>query len=107
MMMDATKGLKNLLAVLDAHKSRGWAAHNEFDYFTLCPTCGYWFDCRNPENLVKHKHTIAAGIAVTTIVQTSGVEIRDSALPLRNSPPSIAVETPDLLPETPVGGAKP
>ncbi len=50
-VMDATKGLKSLLATLEAQKSRGWTAHNELDYFRPCPTCGHWFDCRNPENL--------------------------------------------------------
>lgn len=69
--MDTTKGLKSLLETLNAQKSRGWVAHNELDYFRPCPTCGHWFDCRNPENLIKHKHAPTASIVVTTIVQTS------------------------------------
>jgi hypothetical protein len=90
--MDATKGLKNLLATLDAQKSRGWAAHNELDYFRPCPTCGHWFDCRNPENLFKHKHAATTSIVVTTIVQTSSGQICDPTIP---------------LPETPAGDTKP
>ncbi|MEH2514044.1 hypothetical protein V1291_005398 [Nitrobacteraceae bacterium AZCC 1564] len=97
-MMDATKGLRGFLAGMDAQKSRGWAVHNELDYFTLCPRCGHWFDCRNPESLMKHQHATMANI-IETIAQTSGGEICDPAIQFQNQP-SPSSETPHLPPET-------
>ena len=95
-MMDTTKGLKGFLAGMDARKSRGWTVHNEFDYFTLCPRCGHWFDCRNPESLVRHSHPATESIVVTTVVQSG--EIGDAASQLQNqtSPSNVTIETPNL-----------
>ena len=106
-MIDAPKGLKTLLAILEAQKLRGWAAHYELDYFKPCPTCGHWFDCRNPENLIKHKHTTTVSIVVTAIVSTPA-KISDRVATRQNetSPSNVTIETPNVLPETPAGGAK-
>lgn len=105
-MIDPTKGLRTLLATLEAHKSRGWAAHNEMDYFTLCPKCGHWFDCRNPESLVRHMHPTTTRI-VTTITQTSSTPVCDPIIPRQTSRSSVAIETPDLLSDPPAGETKP
>jgi hypothetical protein len=96
------KGLKTLVAILETQKSRGWTAHNEFDYFTLCTTCGHWFDCRNPESLIKHQHTAATRIVVTTVTRTSSETISDPAIQFQNatSSPNAAIETPGPPPHT-------
>jgi hypothetical protein len=109
-MMNTTEGLIKLLAVLQAQKSRGWIAHNEFDYFTLCPACGSWFDCRDPKNLIKHKHDVPASIVVASEIQTSTVHACAATLEFQNqnSPESnVAAETSDFLPDVPDSGAKP
>lgn len=109
-MMRTTEGLMKLMAVLQAQKSRGWIAHNEFDYFTLCPTCGSWFDCRDPTNLFKHKHDVTANIVVTSVIPTSTYDACAVHLDFSNqsSPESdIAAETPGLLPKVPDSRAKP
>ncbi|WP_424630816.1 hypothetical protein [Bradyrhizobium sp. SYSU BS000235] len=101
-MRDTTKGLRSLLAGLDTQKSRGWIAHNEFDYFTLCATCGHWFDCRNQDSLIRHKHaTTTASIVVTTITTSARKPIPQG----QGSSPTTA-EVPDLPPKTPAGEAK-
>lgn len=35
---------------------RGWITNNELDYFTMCPVCGEWFDCRDVSIAAKHRH---------------------------------------------------
>lgn len=104
-MRDATKGLTSLLATLKAQRSRGWAAHNELDYFTLCPTCGHWFDCRNPENLIKHEHTTTTRIVVTTVTQTSSEHICDPIVPTHDASANVP-DVPNVPSKTPAGGAK-
>jgi hypothetical protein len=109
-MMDTMDGLIKLMAVLQAQKSRGWIAHNEFDYFTLCPTCGSWFDCRDPTNLIKHKHDVTASIVVASVVQTSTHHARAANLDFPNqrlTGANVAAETPDVLLNDPDSGAKP
>jgi hypothetical protein len=96
-MIDETRGFENFQAILKAQRLRGWAAHNEFDYFKLCPACGHWFDCRTSESLMKHKCATRPDIVVTTIAQTFTDTISVS---------TIAAETPDF-PKIPTGGAKP
>jgi hypothetical protein len=104
-MMDPTKGLRTLLAALEAHKSRGWAAHNEMDYFTLCPTCGHWFDCRNPESLVRHTHPTTVRI-VATVTQRSSAPVCEPIIERQNPRSNAAIETSDHLPDPPAGSAK-
>src|SRR5262245_26445838 len=99
--MEEMKGLKTLQTILEAQKSRWWTAHNELDYFTLCPGCGHWFDYRNPESTIKHRHTMTASIVVTTIMPSGG-QLGDPTIhpQKQTSPSSVTIASPGVRPET-------
>ena len=105
--MDATEGLIKLLAILEAKKSRGWIAHNEFDYFAQCPTCGSWYDFRNPQNLSKHTHSVTASIVVQSSREyVSGTTLEFECQNLPRSGANAATKAPAPLPNATDRGAK-
>jgi hypothetical protein len=106
--MDATDDLIKLLAILEAKKSRGWIAHNEFDYFAQCPTCGSWYDFRNPQNLSKHTHSVTACIVVESSSETvSGTTLEFQCQSSPGPGTNVAAKAPAPLPNATGRGAKP